>query len=162
MTLEQFMREASDRVESIFAIRGELVAMVDAVDRNGERHIIALPIPEGGKDRAIALLRAELELRDIVRFVLMTEAWAVHAKPDAVEHATKLANESRLEEHPDRVEIVAFTAEDEKEGVLVGRRLIIRGAVRPHLGPLEIDNPTEITEHAGRMIGLLPRRGKVQ
>jgi hypothetical protein len=46
--------------------------------------------------------------------------------------------------------------EDEQEGMLSGRRNIIRGKGKPKLGPLQIER---FNNSQGRMVGLLPKRG---
>jgi hypothetical protein len=63
-----------------------------------------------------------------------------------------------IADDPRRIEIVTFNAED-AEGMIVARRPIIRHKGRPHLGELH----TEIfTSAEGRMVGLLPARGRTQ
>jgi hypothetical protein len=65
-----------------------------------------------------------------------------------------------LADHPDRVEIVILSGEDETAGWCTARRVIIRPQHgKPYLGPLEID-VFEVSE--GRMVGLLPQRGTRQ
>jgi hypothetical protein len=71
----------------------------------------------------------------------------------------KYAREKGLAGHPDRVEIVVFSAEDENEGQLAAHRLIIRGNGKPTLGPLLF---MDETMSSSRLVGLLPRRATLQ
>jgi hypothetical protein len=160
-TLEQFVERASKRIEKIFYRSGQVLPLYHAVRRNGE--IMIMPAPHPDKDTAIAMVRALFELEDVVRYVFINEAWTFESGREsaAMQQAIDLAKQGRLSEHPDRKEIVVFLAEDEAGGMLSASREIIRnGGGKAQLGPLTFQR--EGSQAEGRMVGLLPRKGKVQ
>ena len=58
-----------------------------------------------------------------------------------------------------RIEVILICAEDEREGMLMATREIIRSDTDVHLGALRILQANGMED---RMIGLLPRKGTVQ
>lgn len=152
--LELMFKTANKFVEKHFRAAGEILPMYHAERRNGE-HMI-LPAPPGPKDQAMILVRAFFELHDIVRYIFIDEAWIVIGRGDD----PRLDLNTKASTHPDRREIVMFSAEDET-GQYLGRRFILR----PEHGPAKL-SPLTMAEAGGtlqgRMIGLLPQRGSLQ
>lgn len=149
-TPHDMITQASPGVEAIFLKNGRMLPMYDALTRDGDR-LIFHP-PHRDKETAIAMVRALFEAKDVVAYLFVDEAWALTTKDLSV------LKRSSISDHPDRIEIVAFTAEAENSGMLCARRRIIRPVHgRAHLGPLEIDETFSANLH-GRMTGLLPRR----
>jgi hypothetical protein len=163
MTLQEFITRCSEAAALMFDLRGRVSPMWHAVTREGEHLIIPSPHPD--KDAAVTLMRALFELCDVVRYVMIDEAWTVEVKRRPGEDVEALNERGRqlggtLADHPDRVEIVILSGEDETAGWCTARRVIIRPQHgKPYLGPLEID-VFEVSE--GRMVGLLPQRGTRQ
>jgi hypothetical protein len=126
---------------------------------------IVAPSPGRTKDEAVAMMRALFELRDVVRYVYLDEAWIldrINSGPDAIPpgELERLKREG-VSKHPDRVEVVMFSCEDRDAGQIMALREIIRnGSGKPRLGPLRYTPRSGYTE--GRMVGLLPVRGTRQ
>jgi hypothetical protein len=154
--LRALIESASDFCEGAMRLHGNVAPIWHMITKDGEE-IIELQ-PSMDKDTAAVLMRALMEIREVVRYVYFTEAWMVvlsRGNPDA-----KVDELASLSEHPDRVEVVTFQAEDSYNGMLSGHREIIRPkGGKPYLGPLTILPPME---SRGRMVGMLPRRGTLQ
>jgi hypothetical protein len=70
-------------------------------------------------------------------------------------------NRYGVRNHPDRIEAVAISGEDCECGMRTAHRKIIRPKHgKPYLGPLEMTPRCDRSE--GRMVGLLPVKGKMQ
>ena len=161
-TLRAMIEECSSRIEIVFQRQGEVRPMWHCVTSEGEEMAMAPP-PFLSKDLAVTLMQAFFELKDVVRYVFVNEAWILQMTVDSDEAAASLArvNEEGLANHPDRIEVVMFAGEDEN-GMLTAQRVIERPAGRkPRLGPLEFPDLTGVRSE-GRMVGLLPQRGTVQ
>jgi len=162
-TLREFVETASANIDKVFRRTGTVRPMWHAVARDGEELICPPPNPD--KDIATAMLRALFELRDVVRYIFVDEAWIVEAwGPDATpeqHEAVRLAMITGATASPHRKEVVMLCAEDHAEGSLMARRMIIRPASgRPTLGPLEFDPRGGMVQ--GRFLGLLPRKATLQ
>jgi hypothetical protein len=163
MTLQEFVTGCSEAAAKVFHLTGRISPMWHAVTREGE-HLMT-PSPCYDKDTAVALMRALFELRDVVRYVFIDEAWTVEVKRRPGEDVEALNERSRqlggtLADHPDRVEVLLLSGEDETAGLCTARRVIHRPPHgKAYLGPLEIDTPNR---SEGRMVGLLPQRGTRQ
>jgi hypothetical protein len=97
----------------------------------------------------------------VVRYVYFAEAWTLHSNKLVDDEELDRMMRKGLRNHPDRVEVVMFTAEDNEAGLISGHRKIIRDNGRPHLGPLEMLPSGTISE--GRMVGVLPKpKGTLQ
>lgn len=167
--LRAMLDYASRFAERQFNRAGEVRPMWHAVTRGGESLIMPPPIGAANKDESVALMRALFELRDVVRYLFLDEAWTL----DKLVEGDELAIErTGLGQHPERVEIVMFSGEDHEAGMLMGHRRIFRPAGRkPYLGPLVMqdEHPAmaaarseRIAETSGRLVGLLPNRGTRQ
>lgn len=164
MTLQEFIVGCSYTAAKVFQLRGKLSPMWHAITRDGQHLMVPSPHPD--KDAAVTLMRALFELRDVVRYVLINEAWTVEVEQRWPGEEVEALNErSRqlggiLADHPDRVEVLMLIGEDETAGLCTARRVIHRPPnAKPYLGPLEIDE-FEVSE--GRLVGLLPQRGTRQ
>jgi hypothetical protein len=142
---------ASDHIEKMFPQTGNVAAMWHWVRADGD-HVVALA-PPVSKDDGIALMRQVLATEEAVAVLYVDEAWTFCTN-DRQEAADFVAAGLTAEQHPRRVEVVVFNAEDDT-GNLMGTRKIERPAGKPpRLGPLELE---ESTWSAGRMVGLLSR-----
>lgn len=140
MMLEALVHTASMAAEKLFNQHGSVGPLYFMIQASGESIITAPPSPED-KDLSAAMMRAIMELRDVVRYVLVNEAWTI----------TAIGDDGRLS----GVEVLMLACEDQREGQQLYRRLIIREpGKQARLGPLVRD---EYPESEGRMVGMLPR-----
>lgn len=148
--LRAMIEEASLEVEAAFAVTGCVTAtwLIDAAGRRG-----AVPAPPVDKDWAAEIVRLALKALDADRYCFIDEAWTVVLPPDADPHAVL------PRDHPDRKEIVMFSAEDHERNI-TGFRRIIRDGRKATLGPLVIHPPSKQAE--GRFVGMLTPRGSRQ
>jgi hypothetical protein len=155
--LRQMLDGASDWALRCFK-QNEAVAQVwFAVTASGERFATVPPVPED-PDLSVAMIRALFSLRDVVRYVWVSEAWTVLVVGDS---EAEIAQRIGARNHPDRVEVVAFSGEDQESRQLTAHRRIIRPQkAKPYLGPLEWHEPWDESE--GRVVGLLPVKGAMQ
>lgn len=148
------IRAAAERASKIFRKDGSLLPIWECHTSKGEIFVIGTPFDGGAsKEAASAMLRAMFELKDVVSFVFMTEAW-VRAMDPAEYDADKLGREG-LSNDPKREEALVYQAED-ATGQLMARQMITRPGGKARLGPLDFQD--EITRSEGRFVGMLPRR----
>lgn len=153
--LKELIRLASKNVDTIFAHTGQVLPMYHAVNSKGQNLII--PQPDADKDVAAAMIVALFAEQKIDHYVFLSEAWILETKgaPDMEKIAL-----SGLEHHPDRREIVAFSAESRDGGAQTARRYILRPEHgRAKLSPLVMDEMSGVKSE-GRMVGLLTREDK--
>jgi len=157
---------ASDFCAKRFAKTGEIAPMWHAVTSGGE-HLYEPHPRASDKDTAMALIRAWFEIRDVVRYVYMGEAWTVERVLTDAEVAAM--DRDGVASNPDAIEVVMFQAEDSDFGMLTAHRKIIRPrGVKAYLAPLQmLDELPHVPRGAaiqseGRMVGLLPARGTKQ
>jgi hypothetical protein len=155
--LRKLVEFASEQAAAAFHRSGQVLPMWHAIKRSGD-HIVFAPPPGADKATSVGMARAAFELFDVVRYVFMDEAWILNAIGREIGAAEmERINREGLSQHPDRVEVIMFSAEDEAEGMLTAHRLILRPERgKPKLKPLEIFDLTGVTSE-GRMVGLLPR-----
>lgn len=162
--LHALLEHASDFCRAAFARYGEVHPMWHAVRRNGEQ--FAEPHPqELGKDLAAALIRAQFDLLDVIRYVYIGEAWTVDHRGADHSEVMRFAREQRLHEYPGRLEVVQIQGEDAECGQVMAQRVIHRPAGKPaYLGKLEIiiEPGADGIQSEGRLVGLLPVRGRRQ
>jgi hypothetical protein len=164
--LRELIAFASGQCDKLFAREGIIYPMWHAITSTGET-LIETP-PFDNKDLAVAMIRALFDLRDVVRYVFVDEAWTLSRmlQPNEEEKAYR----EGLANHPDRIEIVMISGEDHECGQLMVHRNIIRPAKgKPYLCPLQslddlpfIPPGAHATQSEGRMVGLLPVRGTRQ
>lgn len=157
MNLKELVELANATAEKIFDMRGAVHPIYFMVNADGEHFIVPAPAAED-KDVSAALLRAIMELRRVIRFVRVDEAWTVHLAVTDAEVAKAVEDIDSMggaRNHPDRVEVVMLVAEDCSEGFQTYHRDIIRNpGKRARLGPLIRD---QYTRSEGRFVGMLPR-----
>ena len=155
--LKKMIEGASRACDDIFRDSGEILPMWDAETADNRR--ILIPVLSGDKDITAALIRAKFELEQVVRYVFITEAWVLMAKP-GTPMATHALGGGSLEHVPGRTEEVMFMGEDEN-GIVMAHRDIIRGKGKPKLGPLRWV-PADSGGFEGRLVGMLPRGRKTE
>jgi hypothetical protein len=156
MTLREFVTAIDKAVIPLFDAEGEIFPMWHVVTASGAHQVVPSP-PTEDKDEMVFLLRTFFEARHVVRYVFIDEAWQVEATESDIEAVLQRG----LEGHPDRVEVLMYSAEDDT-GHVTARRVITRpkrGKAR--LGPLQFEESKWCT---GRFVGLLPLppRGMMQ
>ena len=150
--LTSMIEFASRQAEKIFRRTGVIYPMYHAINRHGRNLLFDGPTCD--KDAAVAIVKAWLRANDIDRYVFFDEAWIVDARYRPGLDLEKAFHEG-LRNHPDRREIVMFSAEDRAGNMLTASRFILRPEHgKPTLAPLKIDDMTGVTS-AGRMVGLL-------
>jgi hypothetical protein len=161
--LHELLTFASGQCDKLFAQEGVIYPMWHAITSTGDT-LIETP-PFENKDLAVAMIRALFDLRDVVRYVFVDEAWTLSRllRPDEEEWVSR----EGISKHPDRVEVVMIQGEDRDCGQIVLHRDIIRPAKgKPYLGPLQslddlpyMPHGGSVAQSEGRMVGLLPVRG---
>jgi hypothetical protein len=161
--LRDMLACASDFCEQRFERDGAIEPMWHAVTASGES-FIEHALPDFDEPEAIATIHALFDLRDVVRYVFIYEAWTLAGLLPADE--MDRVSRSGLAAHPERIEVVTLQGEDRACGQIVAHRRIIRPAGRqPYLGALEtMEEVLHLPRGAaiqfqGRMVGLLPVRG---
>jgi hypothetical protein len=116
------------------------------------------------KDAGMAAVRDILKVEDADWCLMIVEAWTatMEAKKGvAIDKQIDALPSGGVEQVLGRQEVVWFQFEDQELGQMLAKRLIIRESEKPRLGPLEW-MPTGKGESQGRMVGLLPPRGRAQ
>ena len=168
---EQELRDmfsyASEWADQQFRRTGRVVGMWHAVPSSGDMFVMLKPHPD--KDIGVAMIRALFDLRDVVRYIFVDEAWMLIKQPALSAEELESAKRGMIWDHPDRIEVVMFSGEDAACGQIMARRRIFRPEKgKPYLGPFEWmtnllpNKPGSIWHSEGRMVGLLPVRGMRQ
>src|SRR4051812_38510267 len=127
-SLTSLIEFASMQAEKLFRKQGVIYPMYHAVKANGQ-HVIINPT-ESDKDLGVGMIKAWLEINNVDRYVFFDEAWIVDTRKGGPQlDMPKIAREG-LRNHPDRREVVMFSAESRSGEMLTGRRFILR----PELG----------------------------
>lgn len=93
----------------------ELVPMFHLVYPDGASMVIGAPWHNGAeKDATVNAIRAAMQLRDVIRYGFVCEAWTVHLAP-----GEPMPN-IRPSESPNRIEMVCVTACDLKQQKMAG------------------------------------------
>jgi hypothetical protein len=141
----------------IFRQNGRILPMYHAITEDGTNFVT--PPFSDNKDEAVAVIRAMFQVRKVVRYVFIDEAWILDITRTGIDEADlDRITRAGLEHHPDRREILMLCAEDRSGARMMGHRFILRPEHgKPKLSPLTMlgDGQTE-----GRMVGLLQREGK--
>jgi hypothetical protein len=155
--LESMIKFASTQAEKLFRMQGVLYPLYHAITATGETMI--LPGLDRDKDLSVAMTKAWMQLNDVDRYVFMDEAWMIDDRRGQIGLDIEKAKREGIRNHPDRREIVMFSAENRRGESLTARRFILRPDVgKPTLAPLLID---EVFDHSeGRMVGLLNRENR--
>jgi hypothetical protein len=153
-TLEEFLQKVNLVAESEFYEEGCCTPTYVVITPDG---MIMMPMPDvGDKDFALFLVRKALAKFKAIAYVFYDEAWVLQA-PEGMNREDMPTD---LRNHPDRKEILHLAAEDYQSGFIIATRAIIREEEKPaKLGPLEMET-SKFAQYEGRMIGLLPPRGR--
>jgi hypothetical protein len=163
--LRRMFNRASWFCEDHFAKHGEIAPMWHAVTASGDGFVELHPCCLG-KDLAMAMIRALFDVKDVVRYIYIGEAWTL-GRMIKQEELDAIMRDG-IANHSDRVEVVQLQGEDNACGQIVGQRRIIRpDRGKPYLGPLEmvidlIPHGATLGSSEGRMVGMLPVRGSRQ
>ncbi|HVG51623.1 MAG TPA: hypothetical protein VM867_08325 [Xanthobacteraceae bacterium] len=161
--LRALIEFASEQVEKLFRRQGVIYPMYHAVRTDG-RHMVISP-PSTDKNLSVALIKAAFELHAIDHYVFCDEAWIVSTLQS---HRTitpsEMARMQRegLSNHPDRNEVVMFSAENRRGEQITAQRIILRPEHgKAKLLPLDFvfDDLADVRSE-GRMIGLLQTEKK--
>jgi len=157
-TLRDFIIKTDRKITPIFHVTGEILPMWHSITESGEHKIT--PSPPFDKDTAALLMRAYFAVNHVARYVFVNEAWQLCAPTGLSDDELQEIARHGLSDHPSRIEVLMYQAEDET-GVLTAHRVITRpgNGHRPKLGPLEFIQPTH---SEGRFVGMLPVRGTLQ
>jgi hypothetical protein len=114
------------------------------------------------KDAGMGAIRQILKAEEADWCLMIVEAWTaeMQAPKGASLEAMRDKVPADLENFQGRVEVVWFQFEDQDCGTLLAKSPIVREGDKPRLGPIEWMKPMK--ESDGRMVGLLPPRGRVQ
>jgi hypothetical protein len=152
--LKSMIEFASVQAEKLFRKDGVLYPLYHAITATGD--ILILNPPPGDKDMSVALVKAWMEIERIDRYVFIDEAWIVDDRRNQLGLDLDEVRRTGVRNHPDRREIVMFSAENRRGEQLTAKRFILRPEIgNAKLAPLDIDKPYEHSE--GRMVGLLKR-----
>jgi hypothetical protein len=151
ITLDRHVKIAADLSRRIFDQVKSLQPMIHAITKDDEHLIAAVPQVGGDddeKDAAAVGLHAFLKEKNVVQYVLLTEAWVL-----TLPAGTNIGGDlPRPKDHPDRVEVITLSGET-KDRAIHGMITITRDANgNPTLGELETWDGGMST---GRLTGLL-------
>ena len=152
LTLDQLIASVSGACDRFLAENGAVGAMYHAIARDGTHYVFdAPPFP---KPVAIALVKNLFAMLDIVAYAFCDEAWMVE-KPAALK---ELKVPPRAD--PARIEIITVIGEAEAEpSKSILRKIKREAGKRAWLEPPEL----ELEELCGgQMVGLLPKKGRLQ
>jgi hypothetical protein len=152
--LKSLIEFASTQAEKLFRKQGQLFPLYHCIRADGSHEI--LNSPDRDKDLSVALVAAWMHLNDIDTYVFFDEAWIIDDRRGQLNIDMAKVQREGISKHPDRREIVMFTAENRRGEQLIARRFILRPEIgKPTLAPLHIDEKFDHSE--GRMVGLLQR-----
>jgi hypothetical protein len=163
-TLREFIEKISAGADALFQATGRITPTYFIVEAGD---IVGIAAPPVSKSLGVELMRHLFKKLDTKRYCYVDEAWLL-VSPKTVDIKTiddaKAWRESQPQpsDHPDRIEVVMFFAEDEAEGFYGARRMIETDADgKRTLGPLSgaESNPSMVM---GQMTGLLPAKGTRQ
>lgn len=153
--LKSLIGFASAQAETLFRMQGVLYPLYHCITAGGKTVFLnALDLED--KDLSVAMTMVWMRLAEIDRYVFMDEAWIVDDRRGQLGLDIEKVRREGVKNHPDRREVVMFSAENRRGEQLTARRYILRPEIgKPKLAPLEIDPPYDYSE--GRMVGLLNR-----
>lgn len=150
--LKSLIEFASTQAGKLFRKQGVIYPLWHAIGADGKTTI--LPALDRDKDLSVALTKAWFVINDIDTYVFMDEAYIVANRRGQLDLDIKRVKREGITNHPDRREIVMFSAENRRGERLTAKRFILRPEIgKPTLSPLEIDEAFDHSE--GRMVGLL-------
>ena len=150
--LTSLIEFASQQAEKIFNRTGQFLPMYHAIKADGQ-HMI-MPALDNDKDVSVALTKVAFALNNVQSYVFIDEAWVLEVTKTGPPIDVDKARREGVRHHPDRREILMFSAENTKGEAQTAKRYILRSEVgKPRLSPLTFDPKFERSE--GRMVGLL-------
>ena len=150
--LKSMIEFASAQAEKLFRLQGVIYPLYHCIKSNGENAV--LNQMDRDKDTSVAMMKAWMHLNDIDRYVFFDEAWIVDDRHGQIGLDMEKVRRVGISEHPDRREVVMFSAENRQGEQMMARRFILRPEIgKPRLAPLQIDEKFDHSE--GRMVGLL-------
>ena len=136
-TLEELIRHGAEFAADCFKQTGHLEPMWICETHSGDLMIVGGDMPSHiGNDRnkLAAMLKAAFRAHGVVRYVFMTEAWALDCEGQSREDLpASIRAGASIESHPDRREVISLTGE-EKGRHLMGTMYILR----PERGPAKL------------------------
>src|SRR3981189_903551 len=108
--LKSMIEFASAQAGKLFRRQGIIYPLYHAIDANGKTTI--LPALDRDKDMSVAMTKAWFAINDIDRYVFMDEAWILDDRDGRMGIDIAKANREGIRNHPDRREIVMFSAEN--------------------------------------------------
>ena len=155
--LKTLIEFASTQAEKLFRKQGGVIyPLYHCIKPNGESAILSPP-GVGDKNLDVAMVKAWMQINDISTVCFMDEAYILDTRKNSggPEIDMERVNREGIRNHPDRREVVMFSAENRDGEMLTARRFILRPEIgRPTLAPLVIDDMAEL-KSSGRMVGLL-------
>jgi hypothetical protein len=150
--LQELFAHAATTAAEMFKDTGEVLPMWHVVDANDENLLISTPWQDGDEKRLIVgQLRRMFHEKHVKRFVFMCEAWTARGTGEQTMKAMEYIG--RMEEYPDRREVLMINAEDKNGEEIAGMFYILRPEHgKPTLSELHMDKSTH---SAGLMRGLL-------
>jgi len=146
MNLKKLIETADLSAEAIFRATGQLLPMYHMITVKGA-HIVT-PSPSQDKDLAVKIMKAALKEFNVDSYVFLSEAWSVSAKTEDI-----AVPREGLRRHPDRREIIMYSAEDRAGNQRMAHRYILRPEHGPAtLSRLEIMAAANMS--SGRLVGL--------
>jgi hypothetical protein len=150
--LKSMIEFASKQAGKLFRKQGIIYPLYHAIDADGKTTI--LPALDRDKDMSVAMTKAWFAINQIDRYVFMDEAWVLDDRRGQLGIDIEKIKREGVRNHPDRREIVMFSAENRRDERLTAKRFILRPEIgKPSLSPLEFDERFDHSE--GRMVGLL-------
>jgi hypothetical protein len=150
--LKSLIEFASTQAEKLFRKQGILYPLYHCIRADGEN--VVLNQMDRDKDLSVAMMKAWMHLNDVDRYVFFDEAWILDDRRGQLGIDMAKVQREGISKHPDRREIVMFSAENRRGEQLTARRFILRPEIgKASLTPLVIDEQYDHSE--GRMVGLL-------
>jgi hypothetical protein len=157
INLKELIEVADHSAETIFLDVGKVLPMYHAITAE-DKHMI-MPMLGTDKDKAVEIAKAAFAKYNVVQYVFIDEAWildTVRRRLPKGDEWRKIKSEG-LRDHPDRREILMYSAESRKGEQFMGHRYILRPEHGPpKLSPLTI-RETSGDYSTGRMVGLLKK-----
>jgi hypothetical protein len=152
--LHEQLEASADAAARTFLEHGRFGALWHMITADGESLFVGPISPD--KNTQIAMVKALMVIRRVVRYVFVDEAWILECDQSELDQTYR----DGIRNHPRRKEVLLISAEDQSLGMVMAHREIIREKGRPKLGPLVIHS--DLKQSEGRMIGLLPPVGTRQ
>jgi hypothetical protein len=114
--LKSLIEFASTQAEKIYRKTRVIHPMFHAISTSGENKILTPSLDD--KDMAVAMIKAWFVLEDIAVYVFIDEAWILDTRKGGPEIDMEKVRREGARNHPDRREIVMFSAENRRGEML--------------------------------------------